>query len=177
MKSAESIELALLEAEARRTTSHDIYERLLHLGVPPEIVYRLSRLWRFVRRVGERIISVGKILLIKIAEFVEQNPALCAGVAIGAALSFWAAHLPIIGPLVGPLTAFVTIPLGAATGYAIDASKVGDPAFANVIRAARKFFALLVDLLGAVIKGFCSNLDSESSVVQAPLRMADSEAL
>ena len=142
-----ALELVLLDAEAKRTTAHEIYDRLLELGVPPEIVYRLSRLWRHVRRVGGRVVAVGKIILMKMVEFITKHPGLCAGVALGAALAVLASHVPWLGPVLGPIAALVGIPLGAAVGHAIDSNRCNDSVLLNAVRAAMEFFKLLVELM------------------------------
>jgi len=142
-------ELLLLDAEARRTSAHTFYDRLLELGTPPEIVYRLASLWRFTRRVGQRLIAVGKIILLKIVEFLAQHPGLCIGAAIGVVLTVLAAHIPFIGPIISPIAGMILIPFGVGVGHAIDTGRIEDSLLTNVIRAVKEFFAAVVDALRA----------------------------
>ena len=147
MKTHQFAELILLDAEARRTSVHTFYDRLLELGTPPEIVYRLAGLCRFTRRVGRRLVAVGKIILLKIVEFLARHPGLCIGAAIGAALTMFAAQVPFLGPIIWPIAGIILIPFGMGVGHAIDTGRIDDPLLTNVIRAAREFFAAIVDTL------------------------------
>jgi hypothetical protein len=86
------------------------------------------------------LIEVGKIIVIKIIEFLKANPKLAASLAIGAAVYLLAHAIPFIGPLLAPLLA------AAAAIYAFGTLSSLD----DVIKMAKEFFALLVSVFNAV---------------------------
>ena len=46
---------------------------MLKRGVPPEIVTRLEDLWKATKVIAGEVINVGRIIVIKILEFANEN--------------------------------------------------------------------------------------------------------
>jgi hypothetical protein len=86
------------------------------------------------------LIEVGKIIVMKIIEFLKANPKLAASLAIGAAVYLLAHAIPFIGPLLAPLLA------AAAAMYTFGTLSSLD----DVIKLAKEFFSFMVDIFNAV---------------------------
>lgn len=152
------LELALWQADADRVSSSDLYIRLTEMGLPPEVAIRLKALLEMVKPIGDKLISIGKIIVIKLTEFIEQHPNLATGIALGAAVSSLIASIPFLGPILAPIALPLGITAGAIAGHRVDRANgksingaLGVMAIAqDVIEIARAFFALFIDTLMAV---------------------------
>lgn len=152
------LELALWQADADRVSSSDLYIRLTEMGLPPEVAIRLKALLEMVKPIGDKLISIGKIIVIKLTEFIEQHPNLATGIALGAAVSSLIASIPFLGPLLAPIALPLGITAGAIAGHRVDQANgksingdLGVTAIAqDVIEIARAFFALFIDTLMAI---------------------------
>ena len=151
-----NFELALLNAEAESVASSDIYAWLRESGVPSEVAIRLKSLIDVTSKVADHVIKVGKIILIKIIEFVRAHPNLAVGMAIGAAIGALVAWVPLLGPYL----AGVVIAIGAVAGHRLDKSTTGQPnngkgdliaVSQELIEIARAFLTLLIDILNATL--------------------------
>jgi hypothetical protein len=154
------LELALLQADADLSSSSDLYIRLTEMGLPSEIAIRLKALLEIVKPVGDKMISIGKIIALKLIEFIEQHPNLATGIALGAAVSSLIASIPFLGPILAPIALPLGISLGAIAGHHMDQDRnvtndIGPIAIAqDVIEIARAFFQLFIDTLTAVCAEF-----------------------
>jgi len=100
---AARLELSLLNAQAATLDSQETYVFLQESGFSPDAAIRLRELLEVTRRIGDKVISIGKIVVMKLIEFAKANPNLAAGVALGAAISVLASSLPILGQILAPL--------------------------------------------------------------------------
>ena len=156
------LELALWQAEADMTSNSDLYIRLTELGLPSEIAIRLKELLELVKPIGQKILNIGKIIVLKLIEFIEKHPNLAAGMALGAAVSSLIASIPFLGPLLAPIALPLGIAIGAIAGHRVDKAQGGKmdggmgliDIAQDVIEIARKFFQLFVDTLIAVSAEF-----------------------
>lgn len=152
------LELALWQADADTVSSSDLYIRLTEMGLPPEVAIRLKALLEIVRPIGDKLISIGKIIVLKLTEFIEQHPNLAAGIALGAAVSSLIASIPFLGQVLAPIALPLGIAAGAIAGHRVDRADgkrinddMGVMAIAqDVIEIARAFFSLFIDTLTAV---------------------------
>ncbi len=149
------IELFLLDAEAGCFRHESFLRWLRRQGVPDEIVLRLARLWRATKRVGRRVVRIGRIVLKKICEFLAAHPMLALGAAIGAAISLLIWKLPIVGKVLGPIATLVGVWSGGTLGHSLDRTSRGRPAdpFTCALETAGIFFRFFLDLCGAVWNG------------------------
>lgn len=157
-KEQAELELALLQADADSMTSSDLYVWLLNCGLPPEVVAKLHELVDKTRKVGEKIIAVGKIVIMKIIEFVKENPNLAIGLAVGAVIGVLVSAIPFLGPLLSP----IAVALGLISGHRLDRMAAGEDVSSNlnlgtiaedVIQVARKFLTLLIEIFNLIFKG------------------------
>jgi hypothetical protein len=100
----------------------------------------MKSLWEKTKQIGNEMIEVGKIIVMKIIEFLKANPKLAASLAIGAAVYLLSHAIPFIGSLLAPLLAVV------ATIYAFGKVSSLD----DVINLAKEFFVLVVEIFNTV---------------------------
>jgi hypothetical protein len=156
------LELALWQADADMSSSSDLYVRLTDMGLPPEVAIRLKALLEIVKPIGDKMFSIGKIIALKLIEFIEQHPNLATGIALGAAVSSLIASIPFVGPILAPIALTLGITVGAIAGHRVDMAQGGNMnrdlgliAIAqDVIEIARAFFQLVIDTLMAVSAEF-----------------------
>lgn len=156
------LELALWQADAEMSSSSDIYIRLTEMGLPSEVAIRLKALVEIVKPIGDKMINIGKIIALKLIEFVEQHPNMAAGIALGAAVSSLIASIPFLGPILAPIALALGVAAGAIAGHRVDVAHGGNvnsnlglvPLAQDVIEIARAFFQLFIDTLMAVSAEF-----------------------
>jgi hypothetical protein len=118
-------------------------------------------LWDQTKVVGEKIIHVGRIIILEIMRFIEENPHLAIGVALGAAIGAIVSLVPYIGPILAPLTIAIGAAFGGVLGSRLDrGQKPGhwvEEMSQEVIILAKKFFELLAAIFIALQDDFRSN--------------------
>lgn len=153
-----SLELAIWQAEADSVDSSELYIWLRELGLPPEVALRLKELVSFTKQIGGKLISLGKVIVIKLIEFVKQHPNLAAGVALGGIFSSLIASIPFLGPVLAPIALPLGITVGAIAGHRMDMAENGRgnskinvvEITQEVIEIARAFFQLFIDTILAL---------------------------
>jgi xanthosine utilization system XapX-like protein len=157
-----NFEFTLLNAEAEATTNSDLYLWLRESGLPAEVSIRLMNMVDCTGKVADKIISIGKIILIKVIEFVKAHPNLSIGIAVGAALSLLASTIPFLGAFLAPIVGLLGIAVGAVAGHRLDKLEKGQVVNTNVetieigkdvIEIAKEFFKLLIDIFNVVFTG------------------------
>lgn len=155
-----NLELTLLNAEAEALSSADIYAWLRQAGLPSEAAIRLKGLADITAEVGNQMVNVGKIILIKIIEFVKAHPNLAIGIAIGAAIGALVNMVPLFGTYLAPIATAVGVTLGAIAGHRLDKAASGQTQNVgmgliaisqDVIEIAKAFFKLLSDIFTATL--------------------------
>lgn len=150
-----NLQLALWNKQAEATSDDLLYIRLQKLGLPEEIVSRLHDLLTKVQNVAGKVIRIGKVVLMKILDFVEENFFLVAGIGIGVILSAaifgLMTSIPFVGPLLAPIAKFLGITItvaGAVAGHSLDQvlPEVGQ----SLRQIAEKFFQLLASVFNAI---------------------------
>lgn len=156
------LELALWQAEADMASSSDIYIRLTEMGLPSEVAIRLKELLEWAKPIGDKMISIGKIIVIKLIEFIEKHPNLATGIALGAAVSSLIAAIPFLGPILAPIALPLGITVGAIAGHRVDKAQDGKmnsglgliDITQDVIEIARAFFQCFIETLTAISAEF-----------------------
>lgn len=134
------LELTLLNAESIEQGFDDVILEGLRGGIPPEILTRMKELWEKTKDVGGEVIEVGKIIVMKIIEFLKAHPKLASSLAIGAATYLLAHAIPIIGPMLAPLLAAIMTVYALWKQHSVD----------EIIKLANKFFELVISVFNAV---------------------------
>lgn len=142
----ESINIQMVGARFAEV-AEDLWER----DLPLEIITRLKEVWRKTLLVGGRIIPLGKLIVLKIWDFIRANPGLALGIVLGAAIGALVNLIPLLGAWLSPLTISVGALVGAARGHHLDRLNTGEPAthdtFQNLLAAAQRVFGLLADII------------------------------
>ncbi|MBW4582106.1 MAG: hypothetical protein KME42_21280 [Tildeniella nuda ZEHNDER 1965/U140] len=150
-----NLKLALWNAEAESLSSSELYIKLQELDLPEEVVSRLHQILTYTKKVAGKVFSVGKIVLLKVIEFVKAHPFLVAGAGIGAviggAIAGLITSIPFLGQLLAPIAAILGITItavGAVIGHRLDKQfqGVGE----DIVEIAQHFFALLKDVFSTV---------------------------
>ncbi|MCL1825939.1 MAG: hypothetical protein FWG26_08400 [Betaproteobacteria bacterium] len=96
-KARAELEIALLQAEADSMSSSDLYIWLTESGLPSEVAVRFRELIGKVIFVLDITVSIGKIIVIKLIEFVKTHPNMAVGAALGAVISLLVSSIPVWG--------------------------------------------------------------------------------
>lgn len=115
-------------------------------GVPLTILTRLESLWDTTRKVGDKIVYIGKIIIAKIVEFIEEHPNAIIGMALGAAIGALVSLIPFIGPLLAPISTAIGAFYGLCIGSKLDCTQNPNTAFEGLILLAKDFFKKLAEI-------------------------------
>ncbi len=152
------LELTLLQAGADAISNADLYIWLRESGIPSEVAIRLTDLIDVTKRVGDRIVSIGKIIVVKLVDFVRAHPNLSVGVAVGAIISLLISSIPLLGPILAPIALVLGVTIGAVVGHRMDSAnakniEINAGLTQNVIEITRNFFQLLIETFQSVFNG------------------------
>lgn len=152
-----NFKLALWNAEADSKKSSEVYTQLQDLGLPEEFTSRLHELVTFTKKVAGKIFAVGKIVLLKIIEFVKAHPFLVVGAGVGAVIGVAIAGLitsiPFLGQVLVPVATALGITvtvMGAVLGHKLDKQfpDLGE----DVAEIIQGFFSLFADVFNTVFR-------------------------
>ena len=150
-----NLKIALWQVEAESMTSSDLYIWLNELGLPHEVSIRLREIVTYTKKTGSKVIAIGKIVLIKIIEFIKLHPFLVmgagVGAVIGAAIATLITSIPFLGQLLAPLAIALGITItavGAVVGHRLDKQfqGVGE----DIVEITQEFFKLLANVFNSV---------------------------
>jgi hypothetical protein len=157
------LDLVLLNARTYDFDRLDMVVRLVNGGLPQELITRMEALWNETKYVAGEVIHVGKIIMMKIWEFVEANPNMAIGIAIGAAVGALVNMIPFFGPLLAPIVAVLSAVIGGIAGHRIDKRNKGLPVgngivgiAEDVITMAKEFFKLFAEIFFVLREHFSS---------------------
>ncbi len=97
------LELALLQAEANVTRSADLYLWMRESGLSPEVSASLYSLAGQNHRLDGRLVTLGKILVLRLSGFAKRHPDLTTADACAAGIDFLITRAPMLAPLLQPL--------------------------------------------------------------------------
>lgn len=152
-----NLKLALWQVEADSMTSSELYDWLVDSGLSDEVSIRLHELITYTKKVGSKVFSIGKIVLLKILDFVKAHPFLVAGAGIGAvvgsAIAGLITSIPFLGQILAPVATALGITItaiGAVVGHGLDKkyNHVGQ----DIVEIAKLFFALITDVFNTVFR-------------------------
>jgi len=155
-----NLKISLWQVDADTMSSSELYVWLNELRLPHETTIRLHDLATYTKKVGDRVIYIGKIILIKIIEFVKAHPHLVAGVALGAAVGYLANSIPFIGPVLAPLAATLGVVIFGIAGHRVDKRSQSKEISGRLMGVAEDiteivviFFQLMADVFNTI---FCN---------------------
>lgn len=132
------------EQEYNDTTKRDVFSWMINKGVAIEIVTRLHELWDFSLKMGDKLYHIGKIIVIKLVEFVKRNPNMSTGIAIGLGLSWLISQVPVLGWLLGPLVTLIL------TVHFMYKGHLKDHPDSNIFTACGECFKVVVDIISEI---------------------------
>jgi hypothetical protein len=151
-----NLKMALWQVDADSMSSSELYAWLVDTGLPHEVTIRLHELASYTKKSGNKVLAVGKIILIKIIEFIKAHPNLAMGVALGAAVGLLVNSVPVLGSVLAPLATVLGITIGAIAGHRLDKGKEVNEGIIGVaqdiIEIAREFFKLFIDVFNAIFR-------------------------
>lgn len=150
-------ELAILHSQSTGVDFVDIATDMINSNVPTEVVTRLGELWKKTKNIAGQVYSIGKILVLKIWDFIKKNPGFSIGLALGAAIGALTHFIPFIGSLIAPVAIAAGAFLGGVAGMQLDKVAKGEAPsdslvqyLGDVINIACDFFKLIVDIFRAL---------------------------
>lgn len=164
-QSQANLKMSLWQIEAQSVRNDDLYVWLNESNLPHEVIIRLHELATYTRKAGNKVFAVGKIIIIKIIEFIKAHPHLVVGagigVALGAAVNFLVNSIPFIGQLLAPLATALAATLGivvfGVAGHRVDKRFQGKEVHAGIIGVAEDiievvtaFFKLMIDVFNTI---------------------------
>jgi hypothetical protein len=154
-KAQANLKVALWEIDANKYASHELFLELLELELPKEVASRIHDLLTKTAYAAGKVVHIGKIIVIKILEFIKAHPFLVAGLGIGAviasAISALVTGVPFVGPFLAPLAAALGITItvaGAVIGHSLD--KILPSFGQSVVEIAQEFFKLIIEIFNLV---------------------------
>ena len=155
-------ELALMQAESDSMASSDLYIWLRECGLSPEIAVRLKELVNVTQRIGNKVVSIGKLIVMKLRDFIMAHKGLAIGTVLGAAVASLVAAIPLLGSILAPLGALLGLTI-AVSGHQSDKQPTGSGAGVsllelpqNLIEIARAYFDLFIETLQIIMAEFVS---------------------
>ena len=155
-------ELALMQAESDSMASSDLYIWLRECGLSPEIAVRLKELVNVTQRIGNKVVSIGKLIVMKLREFIVAHKGLAIGTLMGVAIASLVAAIPLLGSILAPLGALLGLTI-AVSGHQSDKQPTGSGAGVsllelpqNLIEIARAYFDLFIETLQIIMAEFVS---------------------
>ncbi|AZP70705.1 hypothetical protein EJJ20_11410 [Pseudomonas poae] len=155
-------ELALMQAESDSMASSDLCIWLRECGLSPEIAVRLKELVNVTQRIGNKVVSIGKLIVMKLREFITAHKGLAIGTVLGAAIASLVAAIPLLGSILAPLGALLGLTIAVA-GHQSDKQPTGSGAGVNLlelpqnlIEIARTYFDLFIETLQLVMAELAS---------------------
>ncbi len=150
-KAQAELELALMQAESDSLASGDIYIWLRECGLSPEIAVRLKELVSVTQRIGNKVVSIGKLIVMRLREFIMAHKNLVIGTVVGAAIASLIAGIPLLGSILAPLGALFGLTV-AVTGHHNDKQLHGSDGKRglrelpqNLVEIARVYFDLFIE--------------------------------
>lgn len=152
--------LMKMQSQAKSTSVLDIFNDLKREGLSSEAITALKEIsLKTAKDITGKTIEVGKIIILKIIDFVKANPNVAMGMAIGAAFGFLVSFIPFIGPFLAPFATFMGVSAGTYYGNKLQNRKDGNEVLQgpegvldNLIDLAKKFFSLLKEIFQAIFK-------------------------
>lgn len=143
-----TMDLIAADIEAQELDKTDTFVWLANQGLPANVLLTLEPIWTKTKTLGGRVISLGKIILFKIIEFIQAHPGAAIGLAFGGAIGALVSMIPFIGPMLAPVVAAIGMIGLGAIGATVDYNDKSP--FRAMILLAKDFFATLADIINTI---------------------------
>ena len=139
-----------LQSSSNSFSKIDMISFFTNAGISQEVILRVQTLWEETKKMAGQVYAIGKIIIIKLIDFIKDNPAMAIGVAMGVGLGFVASSVPFIGFLIAPLVTAISVTIGAFRGHRIDRLIKGEDVHNSIIddafSIAKTFWAFFSDI-------------------------------
>jgi hypothetical protein len=125
-KNKATFEALLLQAEASGLDKVEVMAFFSNQGVPLEVITRMDSLWEQTALVAGQILDIGKIIIMKLIQFIKENPNMVIGLAIGIGLGMVINAIPLLGNIIAPIATIAFGTVGALQGHRLDKVMKGD---------------------------------------------------
>jgi len=143
-------EMVKYEDEVRESTVEDVIVYFQKKGLPQEVIMRLVNIYEKVKKVGGKIIPIGKVIIARVIEFIEAHPKMLLGMALGAALGALAFLIPAIGGWLGPYAMEIGAILGGIAGGEMDTQTTN--AYQLAIAMAKEMFEFFANVINCIYR-------------------------
>ena len=151
-------DLLIEEIRALKQTKNDVFEYFMKNNVSKTTIEYITKLWDYKKDIAGSMVSIGKIIVMKIIDFIKANPNIAFGTAMGAIagvmIGSFVGFLPFIGQILTTLSISGAILIGAMAGDRIDRANQGEyidesmlAIFGDTILIAKKFIMLFLDII------------------------------
>ena len=155
------LELMILNSQTNQLDWVDMATLLHSRGAPLELVTRMEDLWEKTKVIAGKVVNIGRVIIMKIWEFIKANPNMIIGAIIGAALGALVGLIPFIGPLLAPIAMTIGITIGVLQGHRLDKIAEGQhiqySIIEDLITVAKRFFRLIADIFLALRDEYFAN--------------------
>lgn len=155
-------DLLLEEINSKKLTKDNIIEFFANHEFPKEITNYFLKIYDVTKDVSGEVYNIGKIVVMKIIDFIKSNPNLSAGIALGAIAgalaSAFIGWIPLIGNLLSAIGIGIGMFIGAISGYRLDKIAQGEViidtsifgVFGDAMNIAKKFISLFVNIINTL---------------------------
>ena len=156
-------DLLIEEIRASKQNRDDIFEFFMSKNLAKEAIIYLQKLWEHTVEISGNIVFIGKIIVMKIIDFIKENPNMVFGMALGAITgalaSIFVSWIPVIGQALSILGIAGGILIGAIAGNRMDRAAKGEyvdnglfAVFGDTISVAKKFLKLFYEIIDTLRK-------------------------
>jgi len=149
------------EIAALKQSKDAVFEFFMIKNLPKQVIHYITKLWDYTHTIGESVIAIGKIILLKIIDFIKENPNMAFGTALGAIAGAMASSfiswIPFIGQALSVITIGAGMLIGAIAGDRMDRAENGEyvdeslmSVFGDTISVAKKFIQLFIDIIKTI---------------------------
>ncbi|WP_256672902.1 hypothetical protein [Pseudomonas sp. v388] len=114
------------------------------------------------QRIGNKVVSIGKLIVMKLRDFITAHKNLAIGTVLGAAIASLVTATPLLGSILAPLGALLGLMI-AVTGHQRDKHPDGNGRGVsleelpqNLIEMARTYFDLFIETFQIIMAEFAS---------------------
>ncbi len=151
------LELMILNSQTNQLDWVDMATLLHSRGAPLELVTRTEDLWEKTKIIAGKVVNIGRVIIMKIWEFIKANPHMIIGAILGAAFGALVGMIPFIGPLLAP----IAMTIGMLNGHRLDkiaeGQRVQYSIIEDLITVAKRFFRLIADIFLALRDEYFAN--------------------
>ena len=152
-------DLLIEEIQALKLTKDEIIEFFSKYKLSREITNYILQLYNITKNVSGQVIKIGKIIIMKIIEFIKTNPNLSIGIALGAIAgalaSIFISWIPFVGNVLTAISIGAGMFIGAVSGYRLDLIAKGEVivdtsifgVFGDAMQIAKKFINLFKEII------------------------------